>query len=243
MAAQRSTNVATNNGVVMGNMVASSMGSNNIIVGNNNHLNTGEDPLKLLPFATDARFDSFANQDKSTCLPKTRVDILQKISQWSDTENQQYIYWLSGMAGTGKSTIARTVAQNLLDKKQLGANFFFSRGGGDAGNARKFVTTIAVQLAENIELVRRYIRDAIRAHNKIEGQSLEDQWDKLVIRPLSELKNSYTWPSCVVVIDALDECETETEIRHILRLFVKARSLENVRLRILVTSRPEKRLL
>ena len=33
---------------------------------------------------------------------------------------------------------------------RLGASFFFSRGGGDVSHARKFVTTIAVQLADNV---------------------------------------------------------------------------------------------
>jgi hypothetical protein len=55
------------------------------------------------------------------------------------------------MAGTGNSTIARTVARTYLDqKKRLGANFFFSHGGGDIGHAGKFVMSIAVQLASNI---------------------------------------------------------------------------------------------
>jgi SpoVK/Ycf46/Vps4 family AAA+-type ATPase len=51
------------------------------------------------------------------------------------------------MAGTGKSTIARTVARACLDDGRLGASFFFSRGGGERETTPSFVTTIARQLA------------------------------------------------------------------------------------------------
>jgi hypothetical protein len=61
------------------------------------------------------------------------------------------------MAGTGKSTIAHTVARDYFEQGRLAASFFFSRGGGDAGNASKFVTTIAIQLAVHIPPVERHI--------------------------------------------------------------------------------------
>ena len=53
------------------------------------------------------------------------------------------------MAGTGKSTIARTVAKLFADRSQLGASFFFSRGRGDLGHAKKLFTTVAAQLASS----------------------------------------------------------------------------------------------
>lgn len=42
-----------------------------------------------------------------------------------------------------------------------------------------------------------------------------------------------------LVIDALDECEGEEDIRLILRLLAQAETLESVQLRVFVTSRPE----
>ncbi|CAG7944890.1 unnamed protein product [Penicillium nalgiovense] len=50
------------------------------------------------------------------------------------------------MAGTGKSTISRTVAESLKEKGILGASFFFKKGEVDRGNARRFVSTIVKQL-------------------------------------------------------------------------------------------------
>jgi hypothetical protein len=61
------------------------------------------------------------------------------------------------MAGTGKSTIARTIARKYYELKRLGASFFFSRGGGDLGHAGKFFTTIAMQLADNSPTLKDYI--------------------------------------------------------------------------------------
>jgi hypothetical protein len=143
------------------------------------------------------------------------------------------------MAGTGKSTIAHTVARGYFEQGRLAASFFFSRGGGDAGNASKFVTTIAIQLAVHIPPVERHIWDAITACNIIASQSLADQWRQLVLRPLLKLEGNDTYPSYVMIIDALDECEDENDIRIILRLLAEARSLKKVRLRVLITSRPE----
>jgi hypothetical protein len=105
-----------------------------------------ENALRSLPYATDALFNSYARRHEPTCRPNTRVDILQNISQWADSDNLQCLFWLSGIAGAGKSTIAHTIARDYFEQGRLAASFFFSRGGGDASNASHFVTTIALQL-------------------------------------------------------------------------------------------------
>jgi hypothetical protein len=144
------------------------------------------------------------------------------------------------MAGTGKSTIARTVAHEYYYKrKRLGASFFFSRGGGDVGHAGKFFTTIALQLAKNIPALRDYICEAITEHSDIENQSLRDQWRQLVLGPLLKLDANSRKLSYALVVDALDECEDKNHIQIILQLLVEARSLQMTRLRIIITSRPE----
>jgi hypothetical protein len=43
----------------------------------------------------------------------------------------------------------------------------------------------------------------------------------------------------LIVVDALDECEREVEVRAILQLLAEARCLGGIRLRVLLTSRPE----
>jgi len=197
------------------------------------------DQVGHLPYAAEATFNSYAKQHEPTCLPNTRVDLLHNIYSWADGQDERCIFWLNGLAGTGKSTIARTVARKYFKEKRLGASFFFSRGGGDVGHAGKFCTTVAVQLAEHIPTLRRHVCDAITDRSNIVSLSLEDQWRQLVFNPLSKLDGNGCSSSYVLVIDALDECDDDKNIRIILQLLAEARSLKRVRLRVFLTSRPE----
>jgi hypothetical protein len=120
-----------------------------------------DDILGRPPFATDAPFNSFSKQHAPICLPDTRVDLLREIFDWADGQDERCIFWLNGLAGTGKSTIARTVARTYFDQKHLGASFFFSRGGGDVSHAGKFVTSIAVQFANSVPSLYLHICAAI----------------------------------------------------------------------------------
>lgn len=149
------------------------------------------------------------------------------------------VYWLSGLAGTGKSTIARTVARRHFEQGSLAASFFFTKGGGDCSHAGKFVTSIAAQLARNVPATRQHICEEVAKHNDISTLSLHDQWRQLVLQPLSSMSN---WPddsSLVLVIDALDECDDFRSIRAVMELLFQAQALSRPKLRIFLTSRPE----
>jgi NACHT domain len=197
------------------------------------------DLFKLLPIATGAAFNSYDKRDDSICLRDTRADVLAEVSTWADGRGDQGIFWLNGMAGTGKSTIARTIADRYYRQHRLGASFFFSRGGGDVGHAGKFFTTIAWQLAKSLPNLKGDICQAITEHQDIFTQTPRDQWSQLILRPLSRLDGTSSQLLLVLVIDALDECDGENDVKQILQLLAEARSLETVRLRIFMTSRPE----
>ncbi|OCK74397.1 hypothetical protein K432DRAFT_310798, partial [Lepidopterella palustris CBS 459.81] len=68
-------------------------------------------------------------------------------------DNERYIFWLSGWAGTGKLAIARTIARKYYNKEYFIASFSFSRGGGDVSHAGKFAGTI----------LQSWLRDAPRS--------------------------------------------------------------------------------
>jgi pantothenate kinase-related protein Tda10 len=72
----------------------------------------------------EAAFDSFANQHEDECLPGTRTELLSQITEWAKSPGGKPIFWLNGKAGTGKSTISRTVAKTFQKAKLLGASFF-----------------------------------------------------------------------------------------------------------------------
>jgi len=163
---------------------------------------------------------------------------------WADGPHDRCLFWLSGMAGIGKSTIARTVAKAFNDEQRpgarLGASFFFSRGQEDRGVANKFFTSLAAQLTNFSPALRRDIYQAIEKNCSIAKQSMRDQWNQLIFKPLKELgATSETPPTIVVVIDALDECDGQKDVDLILRLLAEAKSLVDVRLRVYITSRPE----
>jgi len=198
------------------------------------------DLLQLLPSAPQATVDASGKEDDRLCLPNTRVDVLQQIRTWADSEDiESYMFWLSGWAGTGKSTIARTVAYEYRDRGCLGASYFFSRGKEDVSHAGKFFTSIAVQLAQYSTALGDLIRETISSNPNVTSKVRRDQWKLLILEPLSNLKAGSLQQPLILVIDALDECDGDNDIRGILELLSEAKTLKTVRLRIFLTSRPE----
>ncbi|KAF1976519.1 vegetative incompatibility protein HET-E-1 [Bimuria novae-zelandiae CBS 107.79] len=191
-----------------------------------------------LPTAEGASFDSRMEEHNSTCLPNTRTELLRHIQGWASDKNSKPIFWLNGAAGTEKSTIARTVARAFAEQQQLGASFFFKRGEGERGNATRFFTTIATQLAHRVSELGPGIKKAIEADPAISEKTLKDQFEKLILHPLLDIAHL---PALVllIVIDALDECEPDNDIRLVLQLLSRTRDLKSVLLRVFVTSRPE----
>lgn len=169
----------------------------------------------------------------------TRTDLLRRISEWAVSENQKCIFWLSGLAGAGKTTISRTVTTTFRDEKRLGASFFFKRGGGDQGNATRLIPTIVNQLVRKIPRMASGVRQAKRNDPKVVQKSLMEQFDKLILQPLFALEDPNHEPPTVIVIDALDECEPEEDIRAILKFLPRIAHLKSFPLRIFLTSRPE----
>jgi len=193
--------------------------------------------LSKLPDAEGAAYNHRLWEHEDRCLPDTRVDLRRQIMNWFEDPSGECIFWLNGMAGTGKSTISRTVAWDLAEKKRLAASFFFSRGRGDISHAGQFFTTIAAQLTRSLPVLRPLISKAIEEHFDILKQGLSEQWKHLILNPLKNAPAQSI--QLVVVIDALDECDNKDDIQLILKLLAQAKCLETIRLRVLVTSRPE----
>ena len=132
-----------------------------------------KDPLKYLPYASNAPFNAYYRQHDSDCLPGTQKTVLEKIYEWIEGDEKSCIFWLNGWPGTGKSAIARTVARCYHAGGHLAASFFFVRGGGECSQASLFVTSIARQLADNKALgMEQIIRAAF--DRQILTQSLQD---------------------------------------------------------------------
>ncbi|CAI7611180.1 unnamed protein product [Penicillium pancosmium] len=196
--------------------------------------------LKQLPVANGAEFDSYTNQYEDYCLPGTRTNLLCQVTKWARSPHGKCVFWLNGRAGTGKSTIARTVTDTLKKANLLGASFFFKRGEGDRGNATKLFPTITIQLAKSIPQLIPGIQKAIRDDSDIATKGLKEQFNAILLQPLLGLgPSAISIPIVVIVIDALDECDVDNDMRLVLQLLPRLRESKVVRLRVFLTSRPE----
>ncbi|PQE14247.1 vegetative incompatibility HET-E-1 protein [Rutstroemia sp. NJR-2017a BVV2] len=193
-----------------------------------------------LKSANDAVFDSYAEEHNARCYQGTRVQLLQQIDTWASDLGSECIFWLNGMAGTGKSTISRTVAQNLSAKGELGASFFFKRGEGDRGHSGLLFATIATQLVQRLPSLAPHVQDAIEADPAISTKAQKQQLDKLILQPISKLTlDPQKLLRMVIVIDALDECDREEDTRAIIRLLSQVKATTSLHLKFFLTSRPE----
>ncbi|GFF94895.1 WD40 repeat-like protein [Aspergillus lentulus] len=177
-----------------------------------------------LPIAEGALYDSYKNQRGEKCLLGTRRHLLQQITGWVETSSK-CIFWLNSMAGTGKSTISRMVADLFKETGQLGASFFFKRGEADRGNARRFVSTIAKQLMNSNRQLAPKIAKAIQDDADLPTKALPHEGEQHET-------------TSVIVIDALDECNDD-DIEVLLKLLPWLQESKSIHLWIFLTSRPE----
>ncbi|KAF9505348.1 hypothetical protein BS47DRAFT_1385977 [Hydnum rufescens UP504] len=214
---------------------ASHLGSLSIKV-----LSDGTSLLSHLPQAPYAAHDSVRKDAPSSCLKNTRVAILDEILTWLGSANGEGppVCWLSGLAGIGKSTIAKTIAERAPEKATLGATFFFSRNDKALEDHRLVLPTLAFQLAQSDSAFKEAIIDALRQDATAGQKELRSQFEKLILTPLLTI-NSRRSP-ILIILDALDECEEEGA-SHILRL-VFEHLIRIPFLRILITSRPQPHL-
>jgi hypothetical protein len=144
---------------------------------------------------------------RNKCLEGTRKDVIAKIMEWIDGGGDRRICWFSGPAGFGKSAIAQTVADRCAAANTLAASFFFSRGAGSRGRIAGLIPTLSYQLTLSVPDTKSSIQNVLRSDHTstIPNQSLEDQFQKLIVNPVRTLNKPF--PTMIVVIDALDECD------------------------------------
>ena len=183
-----------------------------------------------------ARGAEYRHGGRKGCLKGTRGAVLDGIELWAQDFGRSPVYWLNGLAGTGKSTIAKTIAERLFAGDQLGASFFCSRDFEDRRNLQLIFPTLAVQLARRYTKFRSILTPLIQSDPDIAYESLYDQMEKLIVQPLDESDIS-----TVIVIDALDECEDEEPASAILS--VLGRLVSKIpKVKFFLTGRPESRI-
>ena len=188
-----------------------------------------------------AFYDSLARFPPPRCYPETRVDVLQKITDWiNDQDPDKKIFWLNGPAGAGKTAIAQPIAEHCRGTR-LVASFFFQRNTSDRDVADRLFLTLAWQLAMSIPEIRPYLESTLKAEPLVHSKSIDVQFDLLFMQVFEKLirnNPNLRLQRSLVIIDAVDECATDLDQRVILAL-IGAQMSEKVSLRFLISSRPE----
>jgi hypothetical protein len=186
-------------------------------------------------YAEGARYDL----DKG-CLPRTRDTIIDEINRWVNSPNGEdvpCIFYLSGVAGSGKSTIAHTIAHQYDQLGRLGSSFCFDRA--DQANRRpdNLFSTIARDLADLDPQRKRALWLTVKEKRSLRiTRAPREQFEKFILVPANEM---HTIGPVVIVIDALDECGDQGSRRGILSILAEAVRHLPSNFRILITARPE----
>ena len=178
----------------------------------------------------------YSSGNRQGCLRGTRRDILLQLEHWLKDEQDHRVFWLNGLAGTGKSTIAQTFAEISFANGNLGASFFCSRDFQDRSNLQAIFPTLAFQLAYRYPLFRDQLLHVLKAHPGVGRESLCFQMEKVIVGPLNA-----TSIRTLIIIDALDECKDEEPASAILS--VLARYVGKIpHVKFFITGRPEPRI-
>ena len=174
--------------------------------------------------------------NRQGCLRGTRKGVLWEIERWLTGEREQQVFWLNGLAGTGKSTIAQTFAETTFADGKLGASFFCSRDFEDRSNLQAIFPTLAFQLAYRYPPFRKELLQVLKVRPNVGRESLCSQMEKLIVGPLK----ASSIPT-LIIIDALDECRDEEPASAILSILSRyVHEIPDVK--FFITGRPEPRI-
>ncbi|KAF8193560.1 WD40-repeat-containing domain protein, partial [Mycena galopus ATCC 62051] len=182
-------------------------------------------------------------QASKACLLGTRVELLTRIRKWALNRATERILLLHGAAGTGKSAIAHTIAQDLYSEGLALVPFFAFNCSVQNRSSSQLIPTWAKDLAELNSRYRRYL-EGLRVGD-LESTDLAHQRNVLFLEGLTSGFRGITGgiqskKPVIFIIDALDECP-QSEV-HQLFLFLEELVCEPTLpsfVRFLFTYRPD----
>ncbi|TFK39160.1 WD40-repeat-containing domain protein, partial [Crucibulum laeve] len=178
----------------------------------------------------------FNREDREGCLEGTRVMLLADILMWATDSVSPHVFWLNGMAGTGKTTVTETFCSILHKKELLGASFFCSRRKGRV-DIHQIFPSLARALAHRYPSFEEALTKNLKQDIDPVGMNLQEQYQTLILQP-AQIAFKGSPESIILCVDALDECENAEETTE---KFLKA-ILENVLpapLKLFLAGRPE----
>ncbi|KAF9457440.1 WD40-repeat-containing domain protein [Collybia nuda] len=173
------------------------------------------------------------------CLPGTRLGIIDEINTWiHDPGNSQQVFWLKGLAGTGKSSIAHSVGRQLDEQKRLGSFFCFDASKKPPNSPQHLFPTVSLDLAGFDKHWDSALANIIKNNKSLRTtDSVYRQFHEFILEPANSL--NVVGP-IVIVIDALDECGDASSRKVLLEVLVAGVASLPENFRFIITSRPQK---
>jgi len=187
---------------------------------------------------------------REECTAGTRVNILDDITKWANdrSSDSARVFWLTGQAGSGKTTIAYTIAKrfekdvNANQYTVLGGSFLCSRQFDGMREQTRILPTIAYHLARKCKSYA----DALHAADKFDAVNYDvaTQMKDLLVGPWqrSGATRRPGMPPYLIVIDALDEILDDGGPAFLRSLLNAIDEYDMRGLKFLVTSRPDPEL-
>lgn len=174
-------------------------------------------------------------------MPDTRQAILDNIVTWAlqpfeenATKATPKMFWLYGIPGLGKTSVANSICAQLYQHKSLGGSFFCRRDDPNLCEPRHTLPRLIYDLAGMWRPYRRLVTKKLKEDPLL---SLASESRTLFSKLLKELQDRPKNP-LVLVIDALDECGNALSRGPVLKSLSEA-CLQLSWLRIVITSRHE----
>ena len=169
------------------------------------------------------------------CMEGTRETLLNQIIAWAANEsNTSNVYWIYGLPGIGKTSLAHSICEKLHNAQRLAGAFFCQRDDANMSEIRNILPTLISKLAEKFPPFRNIVTDRLRSDPDLTSKSMKDS---VFLDFICNLPR-HPKHALVFVIDALDECGDERNRPVLLKTLTKAAS-HAPWLKIIVISRPE----
>ncbi|KAF9551114.1 hypothetical protein CPC08DRAFT_617092, partial [Agrocybe pediades] len=170
------------------------------------------------------------------CTASTREQILDDLRMWVKDPNGSKVFWMNGMAGTGKTTILYSFCEWLEENKRLAGNFFCSRASVLCSNLNNITRSIAYQLAHYSPAFRSELCKILEEKQNPHALNVGEQFKWVVAMPLEKSKDAIP-DGVIIVIDALDECGDVSATALFLKVLLNYAT--RLPIKFLVASRPE----
>ncbi|TFK66715.1 hypothetical protein BDN72DRAFT_132232 [Pluteus cervinus] len=177
-----------------------------------------------------ASFDAVERGDPPKCHPETRIAIQDSLAAWRSNHATGPVRLISGWAGTGKTTIAQTMAEYWAKQGQLTGSFFFSRSSEETSTTDRVPATILHQFLETfgVDMDVGYLLGKGARWSLFTGVLV------FASPPLSR--------PMVIVIDGLDECSNTAHQVSLLRDILNSLDRLGSSIKFLISCRPERHL-